>query len=248
MKNMLALILALIMTAFVPVISETATETAEIEMEYYTIEGIVSEITSEFVMIETSDIGSVCVNLSADTAFMTDLPLVEGQYAVVTYNGMMTRSLPPQISAIMISNYRMFASIESIDADEEGNTISFTVLNDIHGEVIVHLPEGFYCSDYAQGDKILVYNNGAMSMSLPAQIGALHIVKLYEVSGIVTDVHEDSVMIETESGAVQVNLQADTEGLTEFQNGAAISVFYNGMMTRSMIPQISAARITVPVR
>lgn len=245
MKKLLAMLLALIMTAMIPAVCEV---TEEYEPEYVTLQGFVTEISGEYVMIETEEFGSVQANLSADTVFVTELTLSEGQYATVTYDGMMARSLPPQVNAIVISNYRMIGKIISVNVGMDAANDSLTIFTDLHGEVIVHLPENVDSSEYEEGDMVLVYNDGAMTMSLPPQIGAQFIMKLFPVSGIVSDVQENSIMIETENGEVQVNLSADTEGLSEFENGAAVTVYYNGMMTRSLIPQITAVLITVPVR
>lgn len=236
MKKLLTMILALVMLLTFPVISE---ETEEAEIELFTIEGIVSEITGEYILIENADIGSVQANITADTVFTNELPVCEGQYVFIAYNGMMTRSLPPQISAFMISNFRLTGDILSVSDTEN----AFTMHTEMHGEVVVNLPETIHAQDYKEVESVMVYFDGAMMLSLPAQISGMHIVALYKISGTVLDASAECIMIDTENGEVQVNLHPDTEGEEEYADGDKITVTYNGMMTRSFPGQISAIHI-----
>ncbi|MBQ5771211.1 MAG: hypothetical protein IIW08_08550, partial [Clostridia bacterium] len=174
MKKLFALVLALLMIAALPVYAETET-TEEIEIEYQTLEGIVTEITETYFILDTTDMGEVQVNYDENTFFSEELPFACGQYAFVTYGGMMTRSLPPQIYAESVMISRMIGSV--VSANEEENTI--VILTDLHGEVVVHLMENDSALNYAEGDLVMVYNSGAMAMSLPPQIGGSLIIRLY---------------------------------------------------------------------
>ena len=240
MKKLLALALALLMIAALSVYAETET-TEEIEIEYQTIEGIVTEITETCFILDNTDLGEVQVNYDGNTYFSEEIPFACGQYAFVTYGGMMTRSLPPQIYAESVMVSRMIGSV--VSTDEEANTIM--IMTDLHGEVIVHLMETDSALNYAEGDLVMVYNSGAMAMSLPPQIGAGLIINLYTLAGTVTEITENTVLFESDSVPYQINLTEATAITGELTVGASITVLFNGMMTRSLPAQITAMEITV---
>ncbi len=243
MKKLLTLVLALLMIATLPVYAETET-TEEIEIEYQTIEGIVTEITETYFITDTTDLGEVQVNYDENTFFSEEIPFACGQYAFVTYGGMMTRSLPPQIYAEAVMVSRMIGSV--VFADEEANTI--TIMTNLHGEVIVHLMETDSALNYAEGDLVMVYNSGAMAMSLPPQIGGSLIMHLYTVTGSVIEIGEGYVVIDENGAIYQVNFAPDTAmtaNSAEMKVGDSMTVLFNGMMTRSIPAQITAIELTV---
>ncbi len=243
MKKLLALVLALLLIAALPVYAETET-TEEIEIEYQTIEGIVTEITETYFILDTTDIGEVQVNYDENTYFTEEIPFACGQYAFVTYGGMMTRSLPPQIYAESVMVSRMIGTV--ISADEESATI--VIMTDLHGEVIVHLMETDSALNYAEGDLVMVYNSGAMAMSLPPQIGGSLIMHLYTVNGLITEIGEDYIVIDENGTIYQVNFAADsavTANSAEMKAGDSVTVLFNGMMSRSIPAQITAIELTV---
>ena len=79
-------------------------------------------------------------------------------------------------------------------------------------------------------------------MSLPAQIGAGMVLLGYSVSGIITEIADDHIVIGEEMSAIQVNVTPEmlTEAIVE---GAAVRVIYNGQMTRSIPAQVSAISV-----
>ncbi len=242
MKKLLALALALLMIAALSVYAETET-TEEIEIEYQTIEGIVTEITETCFILDNTDLGEVQVNYDGNTYFSEEIPFACGQYAFVTYGGMMTRSLPPQIYAESVMVSRMIGSV--VSTDEEANTIM--IMTDLHGEVIVHLMETDSALNYAEGDLVMVYNSGAMAMSLPPQIGGSLIMHLYTVTGSVTEIGEGYVVIDENGAVYQVSFAADTTitASEEMKVGDSVTVLFNGMMTRSVPAQITAINLCV---
>lgn len=243
MKKLLALVLALLMIAALSVCAETVT-TEDAEIEYSTLEGIVTEITDAHFILDTIEQGEVQVNFDENTFFSEEIPFACGQYAFVTYGGMMTRSLPPQIYALNVTVSRLTGTV--LSTDEETNTI--TIVTDLHGEVIVHLSETDSAVNYAEGDLVMVYNSGAMAMSLPPQIGASLIMKLYTVNGAVTEIGEGYIVIDENGTLYQVNFAPDTTVTTpseELAAGHSVTVLYNGMTSRSIPAQITAIELTV---
>ena len=241
MKKLLSLILALLMIAAVPAFAE---ETEAAEIEYQTLEGIVTEITETYFILDTIDLGEVQVNFDSETHFSEELPFACGQYAFVTYGGIMTRSLPPQIYAMNVTVSRLMGEV--LSTDEPSNTIM--IMTQLHGEVLVHLMETDSALNYAEGDLVMVYNSGAMAMSLPPQVGGSLIMKMYTVSGVVTEIGEDYVVIDENGALYQVVFAPDTTVTmpsTEMQVGDSVSVLFNGMMSRSIPAQITAIELTV---
>ena len=180
MKTIIAMILSVLM-AVVPVMGETTTQEPAADIaDIYMIEGIVAENSEEGILISTAEMGNVLVLTSDETILEGAEALVEGDYVYVDYNGMMTRSLPPQITAMVIRSYRLKGIVTEIFAEENAMLIN----TESHGDVYVNLPAADEATDESAeeaveqaavpqaGDAVTVYFNGAMTMSLPAQIGA----------------------------------------------------------------------------
>lgn len=148
-------------------------QTAEGEEETQIVEitGEVIETGEEYFILKDDVLGEVQVNYGDDTMF-DGIEMDEfstSQYAVVLYDGKMTRSLPPQIYALRVGVYAVRGEVTQVS--EEGITI---VREEIGDEVIVFLQHG--TEGIAVGDRVSAYTNGAMTMSLPAQTTALGIV------------------------------------------------------------------------
>lgn len=172
MKNLLAALLMAIM-AFLPVSAETDTD---ITTEVYTVEGVITQVgeAGEF-LIDDRDTGLVQVNTHAETVWNgVETPTV-GDYVHVVYDGAMTRSLPPQITADAVSCYRIEGEVTAFDLDA-GTMMLDTAES---GEVLVRLPED-PAVECQPGDRVTVYFNGAMTLSIPAQINADCIVLVNE--------------------------------------------------------------------
>ncbi len=137
--------------------------TEESYEEIVEMTGTVLEITDTYILIENTDGQQVQVNLYDETISEGKTP-EEGDLIHILYNGMMTRSLPPQISALRIGCYVRTGSV--VELTEEGFT-----LDDGNEIILVHAtPEQL--SGIETGSAVTVYFNGAMTMSIPAQIGA----------------------------------------------------------------------------
>lgn len=180
MKTIIAMILSVLM-AVVPVMGETTVQEPVADIaDIYMIEGIVTENGEEGILISTAEMGNVQVLISEETILEGTETLAEGDYVYVDYNGMMTRSLPPQITAMVIRSYRMEGTVTEVFAEENAMLIN----TETHGNVYVNLTAADEAADESAdeavekavapqiGDVVTVYFNGAMTMSLPAQIGA----------------------------------------------------------------------------
>lgn len=230
MKKMMGLLLALLLVAL-PAYAEDIAEVAELT-------GVVLEMGEGTLLMETTEGQTVEVTLTDDTLYEGETA-AEGAYIHVTYNGQMTRSYPAGVVALKVGCYVLTGTVSDITGE------SFTLTTDTENVIVNATAEQL--AQVENGAKVNVYFNGAMTMSLPAQIGAEQISAAAETAVISGQVVEAYIMIETADGElVQVNLSSLTTLLTVLPDlGDTISVTYNGQMTRSIPPQVTAQTIAI---
>ena len=201
-----------------------------------TLSGVVTEYTEgESMLLETADHGTVQVNFSKDTDTLGDAPIRAGDYLTVTFDGAMTASLPAQVGATHIEMHRLSGTIAEVYPDD-GSALLKT---DSDSEYIVFLPDEWK-SAVAAGDAITVYFNGAATMSLPPQISAEYVVSDFFLTGVIDEIGEDSLILDSDGQKIQVNFDSIPENL---QADDVIRVRYNGQMTRSIPAQVFALEI-----
>lgn len=133
------------------------------------ISGEILEITEEYILIGNEQLGEVQVNLAEGTVIEGAHALEIGQTVVVMYNGMMTRSLPAQITAMHIGVYVVEGTVTTVEEDHV-----IIRREDTAEEIVMTLPEN--APELNEGDRVIAYTNGAMTMSLPPQMNAIAIV------------------------------------------------------------------------
>lgn len=158
-----------LMTSGLDQITVNATEILPLPVaqEVFDMAGTIVEITDEFILIETADGQQVQVNRFEETLF-EGKEIEVGDYIHVAYNGQMTFSIPAQIAAQKVGCYAHTGEIS--DLGEAGfmlNTALEPIYVNAPAELLANLTDGM---------TVTVYSNGAMAMSLPAQIGAEMIV------------------------------------------------------------------------
>ena len=118
MKKLLSLLIAILMMALpiacaeesAPAAEESAApeeggwleadaEGEEDAMQIYMLQGAILEVGEDSLRIEDAEQGEVVVLISEDTVLETGYELAVGDYVYVDYDGVMTRSLPPQVTA-----------------------------------------------------------------------------------------------------------------------------------------------------
>ena len=167
MTKLIAILSAALFAAFSLTAATPAVQAGE--QQVFDLSGVVIEMNDEFILIEDSDGQQVQVNLFDDTITEGDA-IVPGALIHVLYNGMMTRSLPPQVAAIRVSCFAFTGEIA------EMNQHGF-LLHPDEGidQVQVNAPDELL-EGLEPGSRVTVYFSGAMTMSLPGQIGAELIV------------------------------------------------------------------------
>lgn len=237
------------------------------------LEGMVTEIVEGGFLMEDAELGEVMINTSEATVWdglLLEGELTVGQYVLVDYSGMLTRSLPPQAHADRVGCYLLSGVVSELMED------GFLLVGDeLFGDVIVLTPEAV---PHLQANMMVqVYYDGVMTMSLPGKVNARFIV-IPQLTGTVSDKTEESFLLTTEDGQQwQVNLseftvfgalsevaEAETEEETaeetadteeaetveepapvEIKDGDRVTVFYTGISTRSLPPQIAALEVMV---
>ena len=122
--------------------------------------GTILETAEDHVLLDVPELGEVQAWVNAETVIEGVDVLAAGQVAVVLYNGIMTRSLPGQITAQRVSVYAVEGTVTHV---EEGRV---TIMRaDGEGDVIVTLPED--APELGEGARVTAYTTGIMTMSLP---------------------------------------------------------------------------------
>ena len=190
MKKIFAVLMTIAMLAALPfaaMAEETETDTL--------LEGIVVEIVEDGFVMEDIEQGKVMLNTSEATVWdglLIEGELTEGQYVFVEYDGRLTFSLPPQAHADRVACNVLTGSVAEVLEDN-----SILMNDDTFGEVIVHLGEGM--NHVYAGMPVTVYYDGVMTLSLPGQAAASHIV-LPELSGEVSELTEEGFTLTDENG------------------------------------------------
>jgi len=218
MKKLSALLLALLFAAysFAAVAETTAT-----------LEGLITETGDGYFLLEDIQQGSVRVNLDETTVYegtATQTSLAAGQYVYVQYNGVMTRSLPPQVSAQKVSCFQVNGTVATVL--ENG----FIVEGDSTlKQVIVHA--GSDQPPVFKGMAVTLYYNGIMALSQPPQINAVHMV-VPTLAGTASDVTDKGFTLTSADGVVYtVTLTEETVLSTLPANGETLLVYYSGQLT-----------------
>ena len=154
-----------LMTASLESILVNATEILPLPVveEIVDLAGVIVELTGESILIEAADGQQVQVNTFPETVY-EGKEIEAGDYIHVTYNGQMTFSIPAQIAALKVGCYTHTGVVSEI---VEGQ---FTLETEME-PILVNVTEEQLAS-IETGTTVTVYSNGAMTMSLPAQVGA----------------------------------------------------------------------------
>lgn len=224
-------------------IAETAEgleEAEEIE-EIFELHGEIIEMTDEYVLISTPDMGDVQVNLSEDTVIEGVDALEIGQTAVVMYNGMMTRSLPPQITALHIGVYAVSGVIAEVLEDR------LVIVQDETGEeIILMLP----------GSELLGENEELLEDEAMAELEESEEADELSDDQLDGETDEEAEPVDEELTGEEVlseealNEELSDEELLELEApvynvGDAIIAYTNGAMTMSLPPQMTALAIVL---
>ena len=153
-------------------------EVVEIPMIF----GVISEINdaqydengkllSATLLVTGGEHPQVEVFYNAEDTVLEGVEALEiGNYVYVQYNGVMTRAIPPQITAEQISVWKLEGTVTAIEAD------GFMLDTAEQGEVWCNATVE-QLATLAVGASLTVYTNGIMTLSLPAQVTAVWVTE-----------------------------------------------------------------------
>ena len=192
------------------------------------LSGLITEVSEGSIMITDAESGPVLLSVDTETileGILGGTPLEVGMYVFAKYTGILTNTEPPQAHADRLGCY----ALKGIVA-ETTNKDLLLAGDELFSEALVHLesnmPQAF------MGVPITVYYNGTMTMSLPPQVTANHLV-VPVLSGKVKGMNTDNLSLVTEdqqeytihfNGKTLVPTSWYSEGL----EGKDIMVYYDG--------------------
>lgn len=182
------------------------------ESEVCLLSGTILEVLDDCVMLDVPELGDVQAFISEETTIEGVDALRIGQTAVVLYDGKMTRSLPPQITAQRISVYAVEGTVTEVAEDR------VTILRgDELGEVVLTLPEN--APELEIGQNVIAYTTGIMTMSLPPIMNAIAFE--FEAGEPAEDGEEveDIELIEDTEDAGDIELIEDVEDAGDVVSG-----------------------------
>lgn len=216
----------LLALAFVPQANAWTTAKAQgPEVELY---GLVTEVLDGGILLADERLGDVVLNVDAETVLegiLAETPLEKGMYVYAKYNGILTRSLPPQAHADRLACYILEGTVSQV---LDGQVL---VSGDkIFGDAIVRL--GAQHPHVLGGVPIKVYYNGTMAMSMPPQVAASYVV-VPVLTGTVKKVSQDGFSLATQDQRLYT---VRVDGLTLLPSSwfegrlesRTITVYYDG--------------------
>lgn len=203
----------------------TAAKAEGPQVELY---GLVTEVLDGGILLADERLGEVLLNVDTETVLegiLAETPLEKGMYVYAKYNGILTRSQPPQTHADRLGCYTLDGTVSQV---LDGQVLLSG--DKIFGDAVVRL--GSHQPHVLAGVPITVYYNGTMAMSMPPQVSASYVV-VPVITGTVKKVSEDSFSLATQD---QQLYTVKVDGLTLLPSswfegrleGKTVTVYHDG--------------------
>lgn len=207
----------------------------------FTLQGEVIQVTQEGILMDTAEHGNVLVKWNEETIYEGETAYAPGDVIIVSYDGIMTRSIPAQITAQTISCHILEGLVSEVTED------SF-LLSDESGDTLVVFDQTVQAPE--DGQTVRVYYNGVLALSYPGRVGALKIAPVVPqslLSGFIAEMNEDGILLRAQDGTeVFVIIDDDTSDNTDtpLDIGSFVTVLTDGSQTKSIPAQVYALQIT----
>ncbi len=190
------------------------------------IEGFVMDVLDESILLLTRD-GLYVEALLNEETFFDGKDVVIGDYVQIDYSGMMSRSIPAQITAVVVRDHMLMGVVSELS--ENGFTLTFGE------EIYAVTADAALLEGIQDGMFVTVYHNGMMTRMIPAGVTALH-VRGQEIVGTVTEMVEGGFTLTVEGEELPYHI-AIKDGAIQFvqaEPGMEVIVIVDGMMTASL--------------
>ncbi len=190
------------------------------------IEGFVMDVLDESILLLTRD-GLYVEALLNEETFFDGKDVVIGDYVQIDYSGMMSRSIPAQITAVVVRDHMLMGVVSELS--ENGFTLTFGE------EIYAVTADAALLEGIQDGMFVTVYHNGMMTRMIPAGVTALH-VRGQEIVGTVTEMVEGGFTLTVEGEELPYHI-AIKDGAIQFvqaEPGMEIIVITDGMQTASL--------------
>jgi len=264
MKKLFALLLCLALFPFGALGEESYTQ----------LEGFVTEIVDGGFLMEDAQQGLVMINTSEATVWdgvLLESDVAVGQYVLVDYDGRLTRSIPPQAHADRVGCY-MLSGVVSELLPEGFLLVGDEIYGEVivqTGEAVPYLQANMCVTVYYDGVMTMslpgkvnarfilipqlegtVSEKTDESFLLTLEDGQVYQVNLSEYTAVSLLPTEEEATEEEETAepAEEVTIQSEEEAetvLPEWGDGDRVTVYYSGISTRSLPPQIAALEIVL---
>lgn len=216
---------------------QTAPDNAAEETAF--IDGGVIALENDRLMIRDNANSGVeyIILLTEDTVYEgKELPEV-GDRISVRYNGMMTRSLPAQITAETILCHEMTGVVSDM---AEGQFL--LMLPDESQFLVIYDAEMFM--GVQDGMTVTVFYDGSSTRSIPPQIAATH-VRTQGITGVVSALSDGAEFMITDSMGIEtvVHISPATFSFVDLAGGMEVTVTTDGIATMSLPAQVNAVEI-----
>lgn len=197
------------------------------QTQSYTLQGLITGVSDAHFLLHDQTNGIVQVNLDDERTAYAGVAakdqMAVGQYVFVQYNGIMTKSIPPQVTADKVSCYVIHGTVSEILQS------GYVVQGDsVLGTVIVHMDKTL--APIFLNVPITVYYSGIIALSMPPQLAALHTV-VPMLEGVASSVTDTGLILTDEHHVVHhITLDAQTQVDEPVSDGLRLCVYYNGTL------------------
>ncbi len=229
MKKFFLMLMALMMamtalTAFAEdaIPSPDADELAD----FVLLDAFVMDVTAESLLLQDRS-GMMVEALIDENTVFEGKDVAAGDFVQVVYNGMMTRSLPAQITAQLVRSNMLMGIVSELT--EEGFLLTY-------GEEIYQVnADASLLNGIQDGMFVTLYHNGMMTRSIPAMVTALHI-RGQEIIGTVTEMAEGGFILTVEGEEIpyHVALKENAIQFVQAEPGMEVIVITDGVQTSSL--------------
>ena len=203
------------------------------------IEGFVMEVLDESILLLTRDGQYIEALLTPDTIF-DGKDVTVGDFIQIDYSGMMSRSIPAQITAVVVRDHMLTGVVSELS--DAGFILTFGE------EVYAVNADASLLEGIQDGMFVTVYFNGMMTRMIPAGVTALH-VRGQEIVGVVTEMVEGGFTLTVEGEEIPYHI-AIKEGAIEFvqvEPGMEIIVITDGVQSASLESTLVNATEILPL-